>query len=362
MTGGVNQTVEFLNLINTIWDIFNVNWVGKDIRFNNPNLAPLRSSDQRLSFLEKVVKWLDTWRAIPTSNGKLTLQTFTSLKHTCIALPLLVRRLTVECGFEYLLTSRIQNDPLEHHFGLYRQMSGSNYNMSYSQVLESERRLQLSNILKFFYIKQQTDTVSLKEYLRTFSEDNGNNDMQLKIDFEYFTNEIAKTHSPIFDQSQIECLNYIAGYAVFSYLKRFQHCIDCENFLTFPKEIEIYNDTGFSLIDLLDRGSLKYPSESVYESVVIMYEIFIKIENDSSLSKIFYESSCRKNLIQLAILDVEQKHSEIWRGWCVCMTSKWEMLNILFTTVANCILSKKVRNFNDIVVGRENTKLQKFSS
>ena len=31
-----------------------------------------------------------------------------------------------------------------------RQMSGSNYNMSYSQVLESERRLQLSNILKFF--------------------------------------------------------------------------------------------------------------------------------------------------------------------------------------------------------------------
>ena len=223
-TGGVNQTVEFLNLINTIWDIFNVNWVGKDIRFNNPNLAPLRSSDQRLSFLEKVVKWLDTWRAIPTSNGKLSLQTFTSFKHTCIALPLLVRRLTVECGFEYLLTSRIQNDPLEHHFGLYRQMSGSNYSMSYSQVLESERRLKLSNILKFFYIKQQTDTVSLKD-LRTFSEDNGNNDMQLKIDFEYFTNEIAKTHSPIFDQSQIECLNYIAGYAVFSYLKRFQHCM-----------------------------------------------------------------------------------------------------------------------------------------
>ena len=124
-------------------------------------------------------------------------------------------------------------------------MSGSNYNMSYSQVLESERRLQLSNILKFFYIKQQTNTVSLKEYLRTFSEDNGNNDMQLKIDFEYFTNEIAKTHSPIFDQSQIECLNYIAGYAVFSYLKRFQHCIDCEIFLTCPKEIEIYNDMNF---------------------------------------------------------------------------------------------------------------------
>ena len=63
-------------------------------------------------------------------------------------------------------------------------MSGSNYNMSYSQVLESERRLQSANILKFFYIKRQTDTVSLKEYLQTFLEDNGN-DTELEIDFEY---------------------------------------------------------------------------------------------------------------------------------------------------------------------------------
>ena len=34
----------------------------------------------------------------------------------------------------------------------------------------------------------------------------------------------------------------------------------------------------------------------------------------------------------------------------------------IFTTVANCILSRKVRNFNDMVVGRNNAKLQKFSS
>ena len=97
-----------------------------------------------------VVKWLDCWKLIPTSRGKLTPQTFTIFRHTCIALPLLVQRLTLECGFEYLLTSRIQNDPLEHHFGLYRQMSGLNYNKSHCQILESERRLQLSNLLKFF--------------------------------------------------------------------------------------------------------------------------------------------------------------------------------------------------------------------
>ena len=92
-TGENCHTVEFINLINQIWNIFNVNWVGKDIRFNNPLLAPLHLNDQRLSFLDNVVKWLDFWRAIPTSSGKLTPQTFTSFRHTCIALSLLVRRL-----------------------------------------------------------------------------------------------------------------------------------------------------------------------------------------------------------------------------------------------------------------------------
>ena len=156
------HTVKFILLINKIWNIFNVNWVGMDIRFNNPNFAPLHLNDPRISFLNDVVKWLDCWKFIPTSRGKLTPQTFTSFRHTCIALPFLVQRLTLECGFEYLLTSRIQNDPLEHHFGLYRQMSGSNYNISYCQILESERRLQLCNLLNFFYIKQQSDSFLLK--------------------------------------------------------------------------------------------------------------------------------------------------------------------------------------------------------
>ena len=65
--GKPHQTVDFLNFINHIWSIFNVNWVGKDIRFNNPYLAPLHHNDERLLFLENVVKWLDCWRAIPST-------------------------------------------------------------------------------------------------------------------------------------------------------------------------------------------------------------------------------------------------------------------------------------------------------
>ena len=49
-------------------------------------------------------------------------------------------------------------------------MSGSNYNVSVCQVLESERTLKLSSILKLY--KRQTiirkDRASFKEFLNTF--------------------------------------------------------------------------------------------------------------------------------------------------------------------------------------------------
>ena len=48
-------------------------------------------------------------------------------------------------------------------------MSGSHYQISFTQILESERRLQLSNILKVFAIKCKVTSdekpVSLKEYI-----------------------------------------------------------------------------------------------------------------------------------------------------------------------------------------------------
>ena len=126
--------------------------------------------------------------------------------------------LCTKYGFQYLLTSRIQNDPLEHHFGLYRQMSGSHYQISYSQILESERRLQLSNILKLFDIKTKSDTIhkpTLMEYLNTFSSvtDDGEDS---NFELEKLVTNLEQVILPEIAISQVECFAFVAGYAVFS--------------------------------------------------------------------------------------------------------------------------------------------------
>ena len=166
-------------------------------------------------------------------------------------------------------------------------MSGSHYNISYCQILESERKLQLSNLLKFLYFEQAgSDTICLKEYLKSFADDKVE-ERHLEIDLEPFTDELLNITSPVLDNSQIECLNYVAGYAVFAYFKQSSEWFVCHNFLTSPKDIQIENDTGFSLIDQFDRCSYLYPSENVYRSVITMYEIFIKIDNHPNLCSQF---------------------------------------------------------------------------
>ena len=51
-------------------------------------------------------------------------------------------------GYEYVLTSRFQSDPLERRFSQYRQMSGGRFLVGLSEVNSSEKILKISSLLK----------------------------------------------------------------------------------------------------------------------------------------------------------------------------------------------------------------------
>ena len=76
-------------------------------------------------------------------------------------------------GISYVLTGFLQNDSLEKYLVVYRLMSGCNYNISICQILESERRIQLSNILKLYRVQDSKFETSLKASVKTFSCENG---------------------------------------------------------------------------------------------------------------------------------------------------------------------------------------------
>ena len=144
------NTSDFICFLLSLWKIFNINTPFKGIRLNDSFSNPLTLNDERFFYLTRLAFWFNAWEALPGKLGKLSKQTFISVKHACIALPEITNHLIQNSWFSYVLSSFLQTDQLEHHFGLYCMMSGSNYHISYLQILETERLLKLSTVLIFF--------------------------------------------------------------------------------------------------------------------------------------------------------------------------------------------------------------------
>ena len=105
---------------------------------NDDISRPLIFQDEHFSCLSCVVSWLDACKALPGNKGKLSKQTFTSIKHFCAVLHEINNYLS-EYGVKYFSSSFLQTDPLEIQLCIYRMMSGSNYYVTYLQILETER-------------------------------------------------------------------------------------------------------------------------------------------------------------------------------------------------------------------------------
>ena len=160
---------------------------------------------------------------------------FHFLQHTCEALPILVNHLTSQCGFSYVLTYFLQTDP-SLHFGLYRMMSGSNYHVSFSQILETERRIKVSSILKLFS-QQPCKEYHLKSFFKSFTSDEAANDSH--TDLNPFLSKLQDMFTAILANETIQSLAFIAGYCVHQFFKsqKFQNCRLCLDFLTADRDI-----------------------------------------------------------------------------------------------------------------------------
>ena len=69
---------------------------------------------------------------------------------------------------------------------------------------------------------------------------------------QYFLETLLYISNIQISPSQLECLTYVAGYAVFSYMKKTNKCTNCYNILTTDKQFELLNDVGsqYILVDL----------------------------------------------------------------------------------------------------------------
>jgi hypothetical protein len=103
--------------------------------------------DERFAFLETFLKWLEQWKQMSYGQGFLTLDTYHALSHTTRSLISLIKFSLQSQNVNYVLTGKLKTDNFERTFGKYRNLPGSNYNVSVQQVTEAERKIPLNKLL-----------------------------------------------------------------------------------------------------------------------------------------------------------------------------------------------------------------------
>ena len=244
---------EFVQILLSLWKIFDVNVPGKHVRLNDPLSSPMTFNDERFVFLTRIVYWLEAWQSLPEKGGKLSKQTFTSFRHACFALPKITNFLTENCGYSYLLTSFLQTDPLEHHFGLYCMISGTNYHVSYLQILESERHLKVSNILNLFSKQTVSSTSCLYKFIQSFSSIEST-DCSIEVDLDPFMNAVSNLSTIECNIQVLQSLAFIAGYSIHRYFKCSQPCLVCRDILTLENTslLMIYLNSNYWIFLIVD--------------------------------------------------------------------------------------------------------------
>jgi hypothetical protein len=149
----INDTAQFCEIIRKWWDIVNntSNIKGKIKR--NEWCTPFEKEhiddDVKLQFLKKFVLWIDQWNSLKDFNGKLSNETYHALRQsTLVLISLIEYSFQTYDTLKYILAGKFSTDNLEKRFGLYRSLSGCNYNVSYDDILGAEKKIRVKKVFK----------------------------------------------------------------------------------------------------------------------------------------------------------------------------------------------------------------------
>ena len=225
-------------------------------------------NDSHFMWLNKFGAWLDAWKqhSATVPHSFLTKETFTALSHTIKTVQIMIPDLLTNHQMQYILLAKFQTDNLESRFGLYRQLSGSNYLVSVKEVMQSERKLKVRGLLRLF--TGTRGVVSVKEFLCSFSDlEKDKQDTAFIHAFPY-----CDMNKKIMDVSE---LLMVTGFIAKKTIAR-TSCKSCKaNLGSVGKPVNLFVEEEVGqYFDLMNRGGLTSPSNLLFNVTQYAYLMF----------------------------------------------------------------------------------------
>ena len=245
-----NDAAQFLLLFHKLFVTLN-----SKQKFNTSNQLSNAAvkGDNKPTFYREITNWIEIWSTCKYFT--LTKQISHALIATLRATASLIDDLLEE-SYAFVLTSRLQTDPLELCFSKYRQMSGSRFLVSLLEVCNSEKILAIRSLLK-------EDINFWEENIyQTFENSIFENIMQ---DITLLSTKILECQ---FSEDSMGVVVTIAGYIAKKLKKRFG-CQICD-----PKMVSTDQDVlDNEYLKILSRGGLICPSQPLSDFICHLFSI-----------------------------------------------------------------------------------------
>lgn len=266
-------TARFINDMCVLLKVINVKHQNAGVSLRDDLRKPLTSSDDdKLGLLKSYENLFRVWKAAKTPG--LTSETSTACILMCETLPAFAKQLFC-FGFRFVLLGHTQTDELEHRFGRYRQMSGANYFISVKQLLQSEKKLKITSLLRHTKMSPlDLSTISSDECIENY-------DCMLLESEEFNLDEIEFG----LDVSELEVLCFVGGY-VASVISKRSSCESCCVMLVVSDALPgVEADHHSHFLSIVNRGGLKKPSDNLFILCCCAYSVFAHLKNSDTFSK-----------------------------------------------------------------------------
>lgn len=249
------------------WKIVSVKSPSKGFQKRDPFCEPIRccQHDANVIFLRRAAEFLLSWKAVTQTRG-LIAETSLACSHTFKALADLAEFLISRHDFDYVLLGKFSSDPIEGRFGMYRQFSGGNFYISVKQLLDSEKKIRILNLL---HQRVLHAAASLSGDL------NLGESTVATADVTWLVNHISLDSFHIDDLNGDDgnILYFVAGYIGRSIFRE-KKCANCKSLLIEDKSVSNPSHTAIPqeyrhLFQHVDKGGLAAPSDILYAICVL---------------------------------------------------------------------------------------------
>jgi hypothetical protein len=346
-------TADFLDIINTWWNIVNVRTTSLGMKKRDDMRRPIIASDtSRPDFLRRFCTWLKEWQSKSVCETSLSRETFTCAIQTGTALPDLAAYLLEVKEFRYVLLGKINSDAIEHRFGHYRQLAGANYFLSVRQFLEAEKAIRLKSLVKYSKLSMEEITVNMSEGQNSRSDAN-------RADIEALLTlmEDVTVEAMMSEDRDDAIVYFVAGYIARGLVKKqkCQLCIEliCESTAIPP--VRFCDDANGTVersafLDQINRGGLVKPSDLLFIFCLQAHELQKILFGDEELKNTFIASECPRAVFTgLLIEKLESSFNtqQLLETKCSLGHDFTNVFRRAAQTYCNCMLKNFVSEIND---------------